>query len=85
MQSLGANVARVDTGNEKGSGMSCPKLDRHDPLVPLCLLRRGTYVPSEDQLLQLCTTSRFGRCPLYLEEVKAYLDLCRQEAERAVG
>jgi len=65
--------------------MSCPKLDLHDPLVPLCLLRRGTYVPSEDQITQLCTTGRFGRCPLYLGELSAYLDLCRQEAERAVG
>lgn len=65
--------------------MSCPKLDLHDPLVPLCLLRRGAYVPSEDQLTQLCTTGRFGRCPLYLGEISSYLDLCRQEAERAVG
>lgn len=65
--------------------MSCPKLDLHDPLVPLCLLRRGTHLPSEDQFVQVCTTGRFIRCPLYLDEIRAYLDLCRQEAERAVG
>lgn len=65
--------------------MTCPKLDVHDPLGPRCLLRRGTYVPSEDQLAQLCTTGRYARCPLYLEEVHAYLDVYRVEAERAVG
>ena len=65
--------------------MSCPKLDLHDPLVPLCLLRRGTHLPSEDQFTEVCTTGRFIRCPLYLDEIRAYLDLCRQEAERAVG
>jgi hypothetical protein len=65
--------------------MSCPKLDLHDPLVPLCLLRRGAHLPSEREFAQLCTTGRFGRCPLYLDEIRAYLDLCRQEAERAVG
>lgn len=65
--------------------MSCPKLDLHDPLVPLCLLRRGTHMPSEEQVVQLCTSGRFSRCVLYLGEISGYLDLCRQEAERAVG
>ncbi len=65
--------------------MSCPKLDLNDPLVPLCLLRRGTYMPSEDQVTQLCSSGRFSRCPLYLGEISGYRDLCRQEAERAVG
>lgn len=65
--------------------MSCPKLDLHDPLVPLCLLRRGTHVPSEDQLDEFCTTARYTHCSWYLEEIRAYLELCRAEAERAVG
>jgi hypothetical protein len=65
--------------------MDCPKLDAHDPSDPVCRLRSGAYVPSEDQLEALCRTARHRCCPLYVKDFEAYLHACRLEAERAVG
>ncbi len=65
--------------------MECPNLDSRDPSDLTCRLRSGPYVPSEFQLVEVCTTDRHHRCPLYQEGVVTPRSLCRLEAERAVG
>ncbi len=65
--------------------MNCPCLDSRDPSDPVCRRRAGLFVPSDVHLSELCTTTRYRRCPLYGENLEEYLRLCRLEAERAVG
>jgi hypothetical protein len=65
--------------------MNCPRLESRDPSDPVCRRRAGVFVPSDAHLFEFCTTIRYRRCPLYVEHLAAYADLCRLEAERAVG
>jgi hypothetical protein len=65
--------------------MACPKLNTCDPIAPNCRSQRGTYVPTDDQLADLCTTEKYGRCPIYRHDLEQFLASCRREVERAVG
>ncbi|MFZ5876058.1 MAG: hypothetical protein ACOYXU_06565 [Nitrospirota bacterium] len=65
--------------------MACPKLDSRDPIAPNCRSQRGLYAPTDEQLVRLCTTEQYGRCPIYSHDLEQFLASCRREVERAVG